>query len=118
MFNLKSLYFRSVFIEMYTRFENDARLKFDPKPLEAAFSAVFRTFGRCRPKAAGGVMSGVAVQQVGLDVRVQYGASKLNSGRIISLFAGRTRFTHFYAVFNCILQPTGNQQLATSYPAR
>ena len=31
--------------------------------------------------------------------------SILNSGRIIQLLTGRTRFTHFYAVFNCILQP-------------
>ena len=38
-----------------------------------------------------------------------------NRGRVIRLFAVRTRFTHFYAVFNCILQPTG-KQLAMSYP--
>ena len=28
--------------------------------------------------------------------------------RTMCLYAGRTRFTHFYTVLNCILQSTGN----------
>ena len=40
-----------------------------------------------------------------MDVRVKLGDSILNSGQlIIGLFAGRTNFTHFCAVFSCILQ--------------
>ena len=34
-----------------------------------------------------------------MDVLVKFGDYRLNSGRIILLFAGRTRFTHLYAVF-------------------
>ena len=43
---------------------------------------------------------------VGMDVRVKLGDSMSKSGRIIQLYAGRTRFTHFCTVFNCVLQPT------------
>ena len=50
--------------------------------------------------------SDVAVDQVGMDVRVKFCDSTLNSGWIIHLFAGWTSFTHFCAVFNCILVPT------------
>ena len=31
-----------------------------------------------------------------------------NRYRIMRLYAGRTHFTHFCAVLNCILQPTGS----------
>ena len=37
-----------------------------------------------------------------MDVRVKLGESMLNSGRLIRLFEGRTRFTQLLAVFNCI----------------
>ena len=36
-----------------------------------------------------------------MDVPAKFGDSVLNSSRIIRLVAGRTRFTHFCAVFNC-----------------
>ena len=39
-----------------------------------------------------------------------------NRGRTIRLFAGCTRLTHFYALFDYILQPIGQQ--VTSYPPR
>ena len=42
-------------------------------------------------------ISDVAVDLVVMDVRVKFGDSVLN--RIIQLFAGRSRFMHFYAVF-------------------
>ena len=39
---------------------------------------------------------------------MKFGDSRLNRGRIILLVAGRSRSTHFCAVFNCTLQPTGS----------
>ena len=36
--------------------------------------------------------SGVAIEQVGMDVSVKFGDSILNSCRIILLFPGHTRF--------------------------
>ena len=47
----------------------------------------------------------MAVDWVGFDVRVEFGDSRLNTGRIIPFFAGETRSVQFYAVFKCILQP-------------
>ena len=35
-----------------------------------------------------------------MDAKVKFGDSVLNSGRIIQIFAGRTRSTHFCAVFS------------------
>ena len=55
----------------------------------------FSNFYKWRPKVAGDVMSGVALVYVGVDVCAKFGDSRLNSGRIIRLFAGQTRFTHF-----------------------
>ena len=44
--------------------------KFDPTPLEVAFSTVFfQTSIKCWPETAGGVISGVAVESVGMDVQ-------------------------------------------------
>ena len=43
--------------------------KFDRKPSEVAFSAAFSSFDKCRLEVASDVISGVAVQLVGLDVR-------------------------------------------------
>ena len=57
------------------------------------------------------------VDQVGKDVRVKFGDSVFKRGRIIQLYAGHTRFTHFCAVLNCILSSTGRYKLVTSYPA-
>ena len=42
-----------------------------------------------------------------MDVREKLGNSRLNGGKIIRLLANQTRFTQFYAIFNCVLQPTG-----------
>ena len=55
-------------------------LKFDPKPSVAAFSAVFSNFDQCRLEVAGDVVSGVAEDWVGLDVRVKIGDSTLKTG--------------------------------------
>ena len=69
----------------------------------------FTNLDKCRPKATGDVISGMAVDHLGTDVRASFGEYKLNSGRIIRLF-GRTRFAHFCAVFNKILQQTRSSQ--------
>ena len=45
---------------------------------------------KCRPEAAGDVISGMALEYVGADVPANIGDSTLNSGRIIQLLAGRT----------------------------
>ena len=42
--------------------QNAARLKFDPKPSEAIFSAVFSHFDKCRSEVAGDVISSAAVK--------------------------------------------------------
>ena len=55
------------------------------KPSEAAFSTISSNFHKCRPELAGEVMSGVAVEQVGMDTPATSGESRLS-----------------------ILQPTGN----------
>ena len=69
----------------------------------------FPNFDTCRSEVAGDVISGVAVDYVGLDVRATFGESGFNSSRNILLFDGPASFTrHFCAVFNCILQPTGS----------
>ena len=60
------------------------------------------------------VVSGVAVDYVGMKVRVKYNDSSLNSDRIIRLCAGRTRFVHVCAAFNCIYFAADRKQLVTS----
>ena len=72
--------------------QNAAPINFDPKPFEAAFSIVFSNFDKCRPEAVSDDISGVAVE-VGMDAHVKLGDSRLNSGRTIRLYTGRTRFT-------------------------
>ena len=47
----------------WTRQKNNAApLKFDPKRLEVAFSAVFPNFYKCRPEVAGDDIPGVAIE--------------------------------------------------------
>ena len=41
------------------------------------FQPFFLNFDKCRPKVAGDVISGVAVDKVGMDVRVKFGDSRL-----------------------------------------
>ena len=56
--------------------QNAAALEFDPKPSEAAFSTVFF---RCsfRPEVVSDVISGTVDQDVGMDVRANFGNSRL-----------------------------------------
>ena len=77
-----------------------------PKDVGCSIFGRFSNFDKCRPEVAGDGKSGVALGYVGTDVCANVGDFRLNSGQIIRLF-GRTRFTHFCAVFSCILRPTG-----------
>ena len=89
--------------------QNAAPLKFDPKPSEAAFSAVFSNFDKCRLEIAGDVMSDVAVDLGSMDVCAILVDSRLNSGRhILRLFARLDPLYALFAVFYCVLQPTGS----------
>ena len=72
-------------------------LKFDPKPSGAAFSAVsFSNFDKCRPEGADDVISSVAVDKVGIDIRVKFGDSTLNSPN--KHFNGVLRSAHDWAM--------------------
>ena len=46
----------------------------------------FSKLDNCRLEVAGDLMSGVPVDKFGVDVRVKFGNSRLNSGRIITLW--------------------------------
>ena len=46
----------------------------------------FPNFDKCHSEVAGDVISGVAVEYVGMDVSATFSESGLNSGRIILLF--------------------------------
>ena len=59
-------------------------------------------FDNCRLEVAGDVISGAALNYVSIDVLAKFGYS-----RLFDSLASLTCFTHFCAVFNCILQPTG-----------
>ena len=67
----------------------------------------FPNFDICRRKYCD-VISGVGKDWVGMDVRVKFSDSALNSCRIIRLVTGRSRFAHLHVVFNSSLQPTGS----------
>ena len=51
-----------------------------------------------------------------MDVRIEFGDSMLNSGRIIRLFAGRIRFPHFCEILRLHFAADG-KQLVASYHA-
>ena len=53
-------------------------IKFDPRPSNAAFSAVFLDFDKCRSDVARDVITSVAAQYVGMDVHATFDCSGLN----------------------------------------
>ena len=67
-------------------------------------------FDKCRPEEAGDVMSGVALDYVGTDVRASFSGPRLNNGRIINSLSSRIRLAHVCPVFGVILQSTGSSQ--------
>ena len=52
----------------------------------------FPNFDKYRSEVAGDIMSGLAIDYVGVDVRTIFGESALNSGRIIWLFGRQNPF--------------------------
>ena len=73
---------------------------------KAVGSGIFGRFpneDNSRSEVADDVISGVALDCVGVDVRATFGESRLNSGRIILLFCRPD-------LFNCLLQPTESNQ--------
>ena len=77
--------------------------KIRPKAVGGGIFGRFSNFEKCRSEAADDIMSNVAVDYVGVDVRSKFGDSMLNGGLIIRLFSGRIGLTYFCAVFNGIL---------------
>ena len=75
--------------------QNAATLKFDPKKSEAAFSTVSLTSINAYRKQ---LVTSYSVWLEMTDVPVKFGDSRLKSGQIIRLFAGRARSTYFRVV--------------------
>ena len=69
--------------------------------------AVFSIFDIYRLEVADDVITGVAVEQVDMDVRGKFEVYTLNNGKLFRLLAQPNPFSHICAVFNCVLQPTG-----------
>ena len=61
--------------------QNAALQKFDPKSSEAALSAVFSNFDKCRLELASDVIFGVVVDQAGTGVSVKLGDCDSRSNR-------------------------------------
>ena len=84
--------------------------KIRPKALGSGIVGRFSNYDKCRSEVACDIISGVAVDLVGADVRATCVGSGLNSERNIRLFARPDTFYPFCEVFNCILQPTGSNE--------
>ena len=54
-----------------------------PKAVGSGIFSRFPNFDKCQSEEPGDVISGVAVEYVGMDVRATLGECRLNSGRII-----------------------------------
>ena len=67
---------------------------------------IFSIVDKCRSEVADDVISGEVVDKGGTYVLVKYGDSTVTE--LLDSLAGRTRFTHFCEVFNCILRQNGN----------
>ena len=68
----------------------------------------FSNFDKCKRDVAGDFVSSMAVGQVGVNVAAKFGDYMLSNGRIIRLLGWSDAFHALFAVFNCILQPTGS----------
>ena len=66
----------------------------------------FSNLNKCRLEAAGDVISGVVLDYVSMDVPASFGEYKLKVVELFDPLSARTRFAHFCAIFNYILQPT------------
>ena len=80
---------------------------------KAVGCGIFRRFSnlnKCRLEAGRDVISGTALDCVGVDVPAGFGDLQLNSGRIIRLFVRTDPFCALCAVFNNILLPIGSRR--------
>ena len=59
------------------------------------FRPFFSNFDKCRPEAVDDVISGVAVNKVGMDVRVKFGDSAFETG---PNYLARCRLVPFHAL--------------------
>ena len=55
------------------------------KPVGCGIFRRFSNLDKCQPEAGGDVISGAALEYVGMDVPAGFDDSRLNSGRIIRL---------------------------------
>ena len=58
-------------------------IKIRPKAVGSGIFSLFANFDKCRSEVAGDVMSGMAVDYVGMYVCATFSESGLNSGQII-----------------------------------
>ena len=86
--------------------QNAAPLEFDLKPSEAAFSTVFLNFDDCHPEVVSDVISDMVNQDVGVDVCVNLGDSRL-----------RPSEASFSVVFRTSIA-SDRKYIVTSYPVR
>ena len=77
---------------------------------------MFFNFDKCCPVAAGDVISGRAVESVGMDVRAKFRDSRLNSDQIIQLF-GRPDLYHALLCSILLHFAADRKQLVRSYLA-
>ena len=80
-------------------------LKLDPKPSEAAFSALSSNFDIRRPETAGDDISGAAENWVGLSVLVKFGdlVTQIEQWPNYSALCRPEPFSALFAGFSCIL---------------
>ena len=72
--------------------QNTASLIFHPKPSQAAFLVVFTKLDKGRAEVSGDVISGMAIDRVGIDAH----AKLLTVAELFDSSAGPTSFAHFY----------------------
>ena len=69
--------------------------KIRPKAVGGGMFGHFSNFGKCQSEVAGDVISGVAIDYVGADVRASRGGSETVT-EIFDSLAGQIRFMHHF----------------------
>ena len=73
----------------------DKRVKYRDPRLSHSVDAPFFNSDKCRLEVAGDVISGVALDDVSMDVSAIFCDSRLNSGQIIRLWPAQPAFMHY-----------------------
>ena len=68
--------------------EKSRAIKIRSKAVGGGILVRFSNFDKCRPEEAADVVSGMALDQVGMNVVGKVDESRQSNGRIIRLFAG------------------------------